>query len=255
MAHDPRWLEKEAHASLAQEKYEDAYKLFKKAAEIYSGECNHKQASLCFTSAASCWAIKSGEKAFYNSAKSYEDASIEAEKSCDFEYASLLYRHAAICYERDMEFMSFSECFYRSKECYRKFLFLSMFSPGKIHNIASGSQDKGLLRRFFVWFALTFSYLLWGHGERPFRTLICGIGLIFASAFLYMHNGLIQNGALLKPDLFEGLYVSMITFTTVGYGDMTPFGFGKLIAMVEAFCGIFTVSIFTIGLSRKYLRL
>jgi hypothetical protein len=46
-----------------------------------------------------------------------------------------------------------------------------------------------------------------------------------------------------------------VTFTTVGYGDIIAVGFNKAVAMLEAFCGIFIMPLFIIGLSRKYLRI
>lgn len=252
----PKILEKDAYEFLACQQYADAFKLFNKAAEIYKAQNNHEQSALCFASAASCWAIKSGEETFFNAAHSYEQAAEQAELSRDFEYASLLYKYAAISYERDTEFISFSECFYRSKECYRKFLGLSLANPKKIHYIrrAEEIQASGKIKRFFLWFALTFSYLLWGHGERPIRTLAFGIALILISALFYLQGSLLRSGTVIQPDFFEATYFSMVTFTTVGYGDLTPVGLNRLVAMTEGVCALFIVPLFTIGLSRRYLR-
>jgi len=255
---DPKLLEKDAYLCLEQEKLEEAYRLFRKAADIYKIKGNHKQSALCFASAASCWALKSGEKTFYNSATLYEEAARASEISGDFEYASLLYRYAAISFERDMEFINFSECFYRSKECQRKFFAFSLINPKKIHHITESEEKKGIketTRRIFLWFSLTFSYLIWGHGERPGRTFYSGIVLIFLSAFFYTAGYLMRGVSVFKPNLFEAFYFSAITFTTVGYGDITPIGLSRLIAIIESFCGLFIVPIFIIGLSRKYLRI
>ena len=255
---DPKLMEKEAHLSLSQERFDEAYRLFRKAGLIYKERANHAESALCLASAGSAWSLKSGEKAFYNSAKSYEEAARQAEEFVDLEYASLLYRHAAIGYERDTEFINFSECFYRSKECYRKFLTLSLVNPKKIHRMTKGEEPggiKGLFRRIFLWLGITFSSLVWGHGERPARTFYSGIFLVFLSAFFYRHGCLFKDGAAFRPDFFEALYFSVITFTTVGYGDITPIGFSKAVVMIEAFCGLFIVPIFIIGLSRRYLRI
>jgi tetratricopeptide (TPR) repeat protein len=247
-------LEKEAHILLAQENFAEAYRLFKKSAQIYKNQGNHKEAALCFSSAASCWAIKSGEKTFYNAAMTYEEAATQAHISGDPEYASLLYRYAAINYERDLEFINFSDCFYRSKECYREFLTLSLLSPKKIYHIAKGGQESGITKRVFLWLALTFSFLVWGHGERPARTFYSGIFLVFLSAFVYMCGVLSKDGVIFKPNFFEAFYFSMVTFTTVGFGDIIPVGFAKFMVMLEAFSALFITPIFVIGLSRKYLR-
>ena len=49
-------------------------------------------------------------------------------------------------------------------------------------------------------------------------------------------------------------YYSIITFTTVGYGDCCPIGFLRLVAGFEAFAGPFMMSYFTVAFARKILR-
>lgn len=255
---DAKILESEAYSFLYQEKFHEAFNLFKKAGDTYKEKGNHKQAAICLAAAASSWSIKSGEKTFYNSAVSYEDAAKEAQKSGDFEYASLLYKYAAVNYERDMEFLNFSECFYCSKESYRKFLTYLLLNPHKIHPIAKSEEEKGILgfaRRVLSWIALTFSCVIWGHGERPSRTFLAGTLVILVSAFLYTFGYLLRDGALFRPDFFEALYFSAVTFSTVGYGDITPFSFSKVIAVFDALCGMVVVPLFMVGLSRRYLRI
>jgi len=135
---------------------------------------------------------------------------------------------------------------------------MSLLFPKRLHRIVRHKEEAGFLglsKRFFLWLALATSNLIWGHGERPARTLFCGIFLILLSAFFYSRGHLLENGVIFKPDLFESLYFSVITFTTVGYGDFSPCGLSKLVVMIEAFCGIFIIPLFVVGLSRKYLRL
>ena len=61
---EARILEREAHAFLSQGKFEEAFRLFKKAGYLYKVEGNHKQSALCFASAGGCWSKLSGEKTF-----------------------------------------------------------------------------------------------------------------------------------------------------------------------------------------------
>ena len=254
---DPQISEREAYDLLVQGKYEDAFHSFREAGDLFKEGANHKQSSLCYSSAASCWALRQGEKVLQNSAVSYEAAASESEKAGDFEYASLLYRYAAINYEKDMEFLKFSECFFLSKECQRRHLMFSIFNPHKIHNISTGKDQiwrRSLFKRFYHWLGLTFSLFLWGYGERPLRTFLCGIFIISMATILYMFGNFVENGAIFKPNFPKAIYFSTITFTTVGYGDIIAIGFTKGVAMLEAFCAVFITPIFIVGLSRKYLR-
>lgn len=257
MDKDPKLLEQKAYSFLAEDNFYQAFVLYQRAANIYKSRRNHKQAALCFASAASCWSKKSGEKTFYNAALSYQAAAREAESSRDLEYASMLYNYAAINYERDREFINFSDSFYHSRECCRKYLTLRLISPRKIHPITTSREEKGIkgaLKRIFHWIALTISYLIWGHGERPLRTLFSGILVIFLAALLYTGGFLLKEGIIIKPHFLEAFYFSVITFTTVGYGDFTPIGLSKLVVIIEALCGLFVMPLFVIGLTRKYLR-
>lgn len=49
-------------------------------------------------------------------------------------------------------------------------------------------------------------------------------------------------------------YYSLITFTTVGYGDCYPVGFLRIVAAIEGFLGPFMMSYFTVAFARKILR-
>ena len=258
MQSEPKLLEREAYSFLSQERFEEAFRLFRRAAQIYKREQNHKQAALCFASAASCWGKRSGEKTFYKAGLAYEDAAHQAEKSIDYEYASLLYKHAARNHERDGEFSEYSKCFYLSKECYRRFLTLRIVNPKKINSIIGDQRDTGVksfFKHLLYWFMSTFSYIVWGHGERPARTLFAGILIILLAASFYTVGFLSKEGLLFAPNFFQAFYFSVVTFTTLGYGDIAPVGFTKLVAITEAFCGLFTIPLFIVGLSRKYLRI
>lgn len=254
---EPKVLEEEAYAFLYQERFDEAFNLFKKAGDIYMNKGNHKQAAICLAAAGSSWSIKSGEKTFYNSASSYEEAAKEAEKAGDFEYASILYKYSAVNYERDMELLNFSECFYRSKECYRRFLAYLLINPHKIHPIAKSDEEKGFkgfVKHVFLWCSLTFSFITWGHGQRPSRTVYFALFVVLLSAYLFTFGHLLRYGTAFNPNFFQALYFSVVTFTTVGYGDITPLGLNKAVAALNALCGMFLMSLFVVSLSRKYLR-
>ena len=51
----------------------------------------------------------------------------------------------------------------------------------------------------------------------------------------------------------NALYFTIITFTTVGYGDIMPLNWMKLVVSLESFLGVFFTASFVVTLSRRFL--
>ncbi|ADD08992.1 Ion transport 2 domain protein [Aciduliprofundum boonei T469] len=49
-------------------------------------------------------------------------------------------------------------------------------------------------------------------------------------------------------------YFSIVTATTLGYGDMHPIGYAKVFASLEAIFGMFMWAVFLTVFARKYMR-
>ena len=62
------------------------------------------------------------------------------------------------------------------------------------------------------------------------------IGLILAFGQIYRLSGL-----EVPSDRFDYIYFSFVTFTTVGYGEIVPTGATRLVSIVEAMVGFFTM--------------
>ncbi len=63
----------------------------------------------------------------------------------------------------------------------------------------------------------------------------------FGFAFYWLTpspNGLLQSGASATVSFGTALYFSLITVTTVGYGDVVPIGFARILACFEALFGL-----------------
>ena len=96
-------------------------------------------------------------------------------------------------------------------------------------------------------------YLI-GYGERPIRLLLISFSLISVFAFIYILIGIkSMDYGLIKLNLsnsdysiyelitfyLESWYFSMITFSTVGYGDIIVYSLiGKIVVCIEVFLGI-----------------
>ena len=94
-----------------------------------------------------------------------------------------------------------------------------------------------------------------GYGEKPWRLIITTLIVISLFAFLYMFCGVKNSGSTfisislndinrysikeLIKRYIDLWYFSTVTFTTLGYGDLTvSTGIGKVLVCLEAFIGI-----------------
>ena len=102
-----------------------------------------------------------------------------------------------------------------------------------------------------------FGRLLFGYGERPTRVLITSALIIIACAFHYAVPGMLEyRSGSDDPSFLQGLYFSMITFTTLGYGDLYPAKdtICRVVAMTEATAGAFLMALFVVCLAKRFSR-
>ncbi len=116
-------------------------------------------------------------------------------------------------------------------------------------------------RRLLSWLVDLFS----GYGEKPLNVVLFSLGLIGVCGLLYFLVGVRQGGELLQlswlqspisnlMELLGCLYFSVVTFTTLGYGDISPQGWSRPIAAFEAFVGSFTMALFVVVFVKKMTR-
>ncbi|MDV8108941.1 potassium channel family protein [Bacillus sp. BAU-SS-2023] len=94
------------------------------------------------------------------------------------------------------------------------------------------------------------SRIIIGYGEKPLNIFIISFFIISLFAILYMVAGVKYNDKIIKigevKNIYELIknyidlwYFSMITFSTVGYGDMTVINIaGKALVSIEVFLGV-----------------
>jgi len=79
------------------------------------------------------------------------------------------------------------------------------------------------------------------------------IVLVIFPIFYFLGNGIISPNA--HVGFWESMYFSIVTATTLGYGDLQPKpGMFRLLAAVEAIFGMFMWAIFLTVLAHKYMR-
>lgn len=95
-----------------------------------------------------------------------------------------------------------------------------------------------------------------GYSERPKRVVINALILILIFTTVYYSCDAIGKGGdeEYNPSLRESFYFSVVTFTTLGYGDYSPKLNFQLVAVSEAFIGAFTMALFVLVFGRKVMR-
>ena len=88
---------------------------------------------------------------------------------------------------------------------------------------------------------------------RPGTVFLMYIGvIIFCAALYYYFPSMLSDRSM---DIITSLYFSVITITTVGYGDIRPVSnFGKVITGGEAFIGIIIIGLFLNSLWQSYTQ-
>ncbi len=114
-----------------------------------------------------------------------------------------------------------------------------------------------------------FYYITCGYGEKPFRTLFLAIFIIICCAILYSFMGLNINNKVLKYsidltnidgfidylyDLRYFIHFSIVTFTTVGYGNIVPINGSVIVSSIEMALGVILVGLFVSTLVRVMAR-
>ncbi|MDH5542582.1 MAG: pentapeptide repeat-containing protein [Nitrospinota bacterium] len=106
-----------------------------------------------------------------------------------------------------------------------------------------------------------------GYGEKPYRIItlstitITIFALIFGFLGLTHFSGVSTDSFSLSLSvadnlliLYNSFYYSVVTFTTLGYGDYSPEGVGKILSALEAYMGYFLLALFVITIYKRYME-
>ena len=182
------------------------------------------------------------------------------ELSCNWKELEGIYRRLKQSHQKFGDYSTAGKFYYQEMEC-------------QIEQLNFGLSK--IIKKIFKWSC--------GYGEKPENVIVVSLFLIFVSAFLYLFGGIefvgsnvlkvppnvidynlslnvfgirwvMSNIDLIYEDLKLCLYTSVITFTTLGYGDVHPIGFSRFVASVEAGFGIIMTALFIFVFTRKMLR-
>lgn len=100
------------------------------------------------------------------------------------------------------------------------------------------------------------------YATSPIRVLFSVLIIWFVFGIFFFLSELSGIGcthsSVNNPDqlsaLSQSFYHSAITFFTIGYGDVFPEGFSRILSAIEGFTGVFMMSYFTVAFVRKILR-
>ncbi|TCO79413.1 ion channel [Marinisporobacter balticus] len=132
------------------------------------------------------------------------------------------------------------------------------FYLGKL--IESGTE-RGLHKVYSL-----LAFFVCGYGELPWNSLIASFIIIFIFSFIYLYSGVFDinydifgsqhvDTRIFLNDLAVSLHFSIVTFTTVGYGNIYPTEcWGLFFSALEMIIGVIMIAIWTSSIVRKMLR-
>jgi hypothetical protein len=98
------------------------------------------------------------------------------------------------------------------------------------------------------------------YATSPARVIVSIIVVQIIFSFLYtlftiIGIGDVVSGLENEPVLFlKSIYICVITFFTIGYGEFIPLGYSRVLSGLLGFMGVFLMSYFTVAFVRKILR-
>ncbi|MDO2950959.1 potassium channel family protein [Aeromonas simiae] len=163
--------------------------------------------------------------------------------------ASRYYRNAKRLLSSVGNVVEAGEYYYLEKQCEMK----AYRTPGALYKETwlRQSLPRKWLTSSYCWLrylAKLTSYVTWGFGERPERSLFISLGVILAATLAYFASP--SSTTYLHAG--RSLYFSIVTFVTLGYGDISQTStWLELLSACEALSGMVLMGLFLAGFASK----
>jgi len=139
-----------------------------------------------------------------------------------------------------------------------------MYKNSSLHDLADLYHHKEMAAKRKTipkthprrWINYIFGDLLCKYGTSFLRVILGSLLIILVCAFLYNINNslLYHNAPIQEPTMLNSLYFSIVTFTTLGYGDFHAVGGMRFLAAAESFTGAALMALFTVIVARNIIR-
>lgn len=159
---------------------------------------------------------------------------LRSEKNKNFHYASIEYKQIKEMY-KNSSLHAIAD----------KFHYKEMVARRKITSIKSPKR----------WLNYFFGDLLCKYGTSFNRVILWSLILVISCAALYTNsNGLLYQNEEIAPNFISSLYFSLVTFTTLGYGDYHTVGLMRFVASLQSLLGASLIALFTVIVARNIIR-
>lgn len=138
-----------------------------------------------------------------------------------------------------------------------------MYKNSSLHNIADEYHYKEMVAKRKIakksnpirFFNYIFGDLLCKYGTSYLRVLLwSAVIMVTCALIININESLLYYKTEAHTTFLDSLYFSMVTFTTLGYGDYHAVGLFRFMAAIESFIGAALMALFTVIVARNIIR-
>ncbi len=138
-----------------------------------------------------------------------------------------------------------------------------MYKSSSLHGIADSYHYKEMVAKRKIskknnplrWLNYIFGDILCKYGTSFVHVILWSLLTILAFGLIYWAGDhLVYLSQPVEPSILDSIYFSIVTFTTVGYGDYHVVGAMRFVAGTQALIGSALMALFTVIVARNIIR-